>query len=221
MERLSQGGLPMSVINTQRRMRPCISSLIRNTLYPKLEDSEVVQNYPDVRGFAKNVFFLSHNHREGGGGDESASKYNDFEVKMIKDMVIYLLRQGCYTGDGDIIILCAYLGQLARVRDALSDQVTVVLDERDQTALEDQEGEVDNDKTIPAIETVQASRKVKIRTIDNFQGEEGKIVILSLVRNCGDVEDDVPRDKHSAIGFLRSENRSNGTLINIDMTKSH
>jgi hypothetical protein len=48
------------------------------------------------------------------------------------------------------------------VRDALSDQVTVVLDERDQTALEDQEGEVDNDKTIPAIETVQASRKVRM-----------------------------------------------------------
>ena len=97
MERLSVSGLPMSRIDVQRRMRPEISSLIRfdyftftflpyihyqyrNTLYPDLEDHKLVKEYPDVRGIQKNVFFVSHNHRENEGGDDSASKYNTYEV---------------------------------------------------------------------------------------------------------------------------------------------
>ena len=97
MERLSTSGLAMSRIDVQRRMRPSISSLIRfvyifhdsgtaliendsNTLYPGLEDHELVRQYPDVRGIQKNIFFLTHQHRENDGGDDTASKYNRYEV---------------------------------------------------------------------------------------------------------------------------------------------
>lgn len=53
----------------------------RHTLYPTLEDHDLVKQYPHVRGFAKDVFFFSHSHRENGGAEESAgSKYNTFEV---------------------------------------------------------------------------------------------------------------------------------------------
>lgn len=45
-----------------------------------LQDHEIVKQYSPVQGMAKNVFFLSHNHRENGGEDESVSKYNTFEV---------------------------------------------------------------------------------------------------------------------------------------------
>ena len=38
---------------------------------------------------------------------------------MIKDLVLYFLRQGVYNGQGDIAVLCAYLGQLQKVRAAL------------------------------------------------------------------------------------------------------
>ncbi|PKK55543.1 hypothetical protein RhiirC2_802117 [Rhizophagus irregularis] len=41
-------------------------------------------------------------------------------------------------------------------------------------------------------------------TVDNFQGEEAKIVIISLVRNCS--------GKYSSIGFLKSKNKSNVLL---------
>jgi hypothetical protein len=44
-------------------------------------DHDLVKVYPHVRGFGKDVFFLSHNHKENGGADESASKYNIFEVR--------------------------------------------------------------------------------------------------------------------------------------------
>jgi hypothetical protein len=73
----------------------------------------LVKQYPPVRGLVKNVFFLSHNHKESGGED-STSRYNAYEVSialenmasdqfvvcqvdMIKDLVLYLLRYGIAT----------------------------------------------------------------------------------------------------------------------------
>jgi hypothetical protein len=35
------------------------------------------------------------------------------------------------------VVLCAYLGQLAKLRDALANEVAIVIDERDQAALAD------------------------------------------------------------------------------------
>ena len=56
---------------------------------------------------------------------------------MIRDLVIYFLQQGPYDGAGDIAVLCAYLGQLQKVRAALNDlKVAVSVDERDQEHLE-------------------------------------------------------------------------------------
>lgn len=50
------------------------------TLYPRLEDHDLVKNYPHVQGMAKDVFFLTHDHKENGGEDDFVSKYNQFEV---------------------------------------------------------------------------------------------------------------------------------------------
>ena len=56
---------------------------------------------------------------------------------MIRDLVLYFLKQGPYNGAGDIAVLCAYLGQLQKVREALRDiKITVSVDERDQEQLE-------------------------------------------------------------------------------------
>ena len=52
----------------------------RISLYPKLQDHELTKQYPAVRGMAKNLFFMSHEHRETGGGEDSVSKHNMFEV---------------------------------------------------------------------------------------------------------------------------------------------
>ena len=56
---------------------------------------------------------------------------------MIRDLVLYFLKQGPYDGAGDIAVLCAYLGQLQKVRAALKDlKIAVSLDERDEEQLE-------------------------------------------------------------------------------------
>lgn len=112
---------------------------------------------------------------------------------MIRDLVLYLLRlvrfsqseaysyiasrQGCYSDEGDIVVLCAYLGQLARLRDALADDVAVIIDEKDQTALADQECD-DNEEQLQdevAIQRVSVTKRVRLRTVDNYQGEEGRV----------------------------------------------
>lgn len=55
---------------------------------------------------------------------------------MVKDLVMYFLRQGEYNQLGDIAVLCAYLGQLQKVKKALADlQITVAMDERDEEQL--------------------------------------------------------------------------------------
>ena len=96
MERLADNGFPMSQINVQRRMRPTISHHIRygflsvgglplfmfshrTILYPKLEDNEIVERYPNVKGMSKNVMFFTHSNKEDAS-QEAVSKVNTFEV---------------------------------------------------------------------------------------------------------------------------------------------
>ncbi|KAG8871651.1 hypothetical protein FRB98_000619 [Tulasnella sp. 332] len=165
MERLSEMGLRMSRLDVQRRIRPAISHLIRSTLYEHLDDHPLVQQYPHVRGMAKDVFFLDHRHAEEGGGEESVSKSNTFEVLMIKDLVMHFLRQGTYSQSGDIVVLCAYLGQLQKIRLALAKEVTTVIDDRDAAQLVDHE-EQENQATVAdtmskgSVEQVDVSKRV-------------------------------------------------------------
>lgn len=70
-------------------------------------------------------------------------------------------RQGPYSKEGSIVVLCAYLGQLSKVRLALSSEVTVVIDERDEVALAEQGQEQEMDETL--IEQVQVSKRVGLQ----------------------------------------------------------
>ncbi|KAI0092232.1 hypothetical protein BDY19DRAFT_929008 [Irpex rosettiformis] len=202
MERLHDAEMPMTQINVQRRMRPSISHFIRTILYERLEDNEIVFKYPSVQGMRSDVYFLNHTNAEGGAED-SVSKYNDYEVAMIRDLVLYFLRQGVYNGEGDIAVLCAYLGQLQKVRAALRDlKIAVSIDERDEDQLAKQglEEEV-------AFQEVTVAKHIRLGTVDIFQGQEAKIVIVSLVRNTGTFE-----TQSASIGFLKSSNRINVAL---------
>ncbi|KAH9011570.1 hypothetical protein EDB85DRAFT_1108865 [Lactarius pseudohatsudake] len=204
MERLSDGGMSMSQINVQRRMRPSISHFVRTILYPKLEDNDIVRDYPAVHGMEKNVVFFSHDNPENTEVD-SVSKHNMFEVAMIRDLVLYFLKQGPYNGAGDIAVLCAYLGQLQKVRAALKDlEIAVSVDERDEEQLE-RTGLAGGDDI--GFTQVQVAQHIRIGTVDTFQGQEAKIVIISLVRNSGTFE-----EGRASIGFLKSSNRINVAL---------
>ena len=130
---------------------------------------------------------------------------------MIKDLVLYFLRQGPYNGPGDIAVLCAYLGQLQKVRAALRDlKIAVAIDERDaeQLARQELDENVEMEEVLVAkhvrrvsVYAVRVSTifsQVRLGTVDIFQGQEAKIVIVSLVRNSGQVD-----STSASIGFLK------------------
>ncbi|KAK0451445.1 uncharacterized protein EV420DRAFT_1621833 [Desarmillaria tabescens] len=202
MERLADDGFPMSQLNIQRRMRPSISRNIRKILYPNLEDHDLVKKYPPIQGMEHNLFFFTHTNQEKVVGENPVSEVNMFEVKMIVDLVVYFLKQEAYSFPGDIAVLCAYLGQLRELRSALNSlKVAVSVDERDQEPLAREE--IDGEGYM---EQVTVSEHVRLGTVDNFQGKEAKIVIISLVGNSGSFDND------ESIGLLKSSNRINVAL---------
>ncbi|EXX71059.1 uncharacterized protein OCT59_017734 [Rhizophagus irregularis] len=208
-----------SQLLTQRRMRKKeISDLIRYTLYPKLIDGENTARYPNVRGAQRNVYFIDHSNPEDNTGGDLAMKshVNSYEVKMVVEMVKYFVRNG-YTKPEDIAVLTPYLGQMIKIRNALSNSFVVVIDERDAQEIAEMEKKrdsknKDNLKEKDNIDGDQGAtskslkQQVTLRTVDNFQGEEANIVIISLVRNSS------KSDGYDSIGFLKSSNRSNVLL---------
>ena len=100
---------------------------------------------------------------------------------MIKDLVIHLLRsvsvldvdyvlttcsrrQGVYNQDGDIVVLCAYLGQLSEIRRQLANEVVTVVDDRDMVKLaeaeEARQDAPDHTALLTTVEQVKVSHRV-------------------------------------------------------------
>ncbi|CAI5537654.1 unnamed protein product [Closterium sp. Naga37s-1] len=221
--------IPVYTLATQRRMRPEIADLVRYTIYPDLRDHPFVQGYPDVRGMAVNLHFWDHDSPESGRDDPDGgkSKSNAGEAAMVVALATYLLQQG-YAG-GEITILTPYVGQLLKLRQALSQVVDVRLGEGDAEEVEkveDKAGtggggaggrEADGEAAgaevgkgkglgleLAAPKATMANLKdaVRLATVDNFQGEESTVIIISLVRHKPDGD----------IGFLKSPNRTNVLL---------
>ncbi|KAL8277846.1 hypothetical protein RQP46_009665 [Phenoliferia psychrophenolica] len=216
-ERLASLPLPMSLLKTQRRMRPIISSLIKNHLYPELEDAPNVLNYPKVRGMAKDVYFIDHNLLEDRQASQHSSKSNKKEAIWVVDLVRHLLKQGYR--ENEIAVLTPYLGQLTEIRRLLTTESIVVhLDERDLADLADSDTEEAVHIDGGMAQKKSLDSQVILRTVDNFQGEEATIVILSLVRSdTAGVDEEtgivlLDRDAKASIGFLKSSNRTNVAL---------
>jgi superfamily I DNA and/or RNA helicase len=59
-ERRVLKGFPHQTLTEQHRMRPEISSLIRQLTYPDLADAPKTLGRPDLRGFRDSVIFVNH-----------------------------------------------------------------------------------------------------------------------------------------------------------------
>lgn len=197
--------LPFCTLETQRRMHPSISQLIRSTLYPRLSDDPCVAVYPPVAGMRRRLFWFDHDHAEASGDRHdilSTSHENAFEATMAAALVSHLVRQGVYTQE-DIAVLTPYLGQLRRLRSTLGSMFAVQISDRDVAALEATgDGLDDNETSSQHVSKRDLLSALRISTIDNFQGEEAKVVIISLVR-C---------NEQNKCGFLRTSNRINVLL---------
>ena len=176
-------------------MRPEISSLIKET-YPSLQDSPKTRGREHLRGAAHSVVFIDHDEQEQSGGEgETNRKTNTYEVGMVRAMVRYLVQQGYQSTQ--LVVLTPYLGQLQVLQKALSNDWQVLVDQMDLN-------ELSNAGLTPVDVTDTRSRgsTVRVATIDNFQGEEADVVIISLVR-C---------NPNKQIGFLSEDGRVNVLL---------
>lgn len=198
--------MPIAQLNVQRRMRPEIANLIRSTMYDRLQDHPSVASLPDVVGMRENVYWLNHDELEDSSNDDGRIKShsNEWEVGMTKALVRHLVRQGEYKST-DIAVLTPYTGQLQKLRAALSGDFEICLSDRDEETLaRDDFQTVNEDETSPQsrLQKKGLIESLRLATVDNFQGEEAKIVIISLVRSN-------PQQK---VGFLRTKNRINVLL---------
>jgi hypothetical protein len=197
---------PVAQLNVQRRMRPEISQLIRS-VYPKLEDHESVLSLPSVVGMQNNLFWLDHRRDEDSRDDGSRvrSHSNQWEVDMATALVRHLVRQGEYKST-DIALLTPYTGQLRKLRTSLGNDFEICLSERDLETLAADGFEKEEEQTLSnghkAIEKKTLLQTLRLATVDNFQGEEAKVIIVSLVRS----------NSKRKVGFLRTENRINVLL---------
>ncbi|KAL2816292.1 hypothetical protein BJX63DRAFT_143404 [Aspergillus granulosus] len=197
---------PVVQLDQQRRMHPCISSLIRRDLYPKLKDHPKTRHYPEIAGMRRRLFWLDHENPEDPSDPEEPmqSKTNTWEAKMVTALVRHLCRQGKYK-PGEIAVLTPYVGQLKLLKDMLEDTVDLIIIEPDLADLDNLEDELgqaaqgDNNRTVHKGSLLD---QVRMATVDNFQGEEAVVVIISLVRS----------NRFRNCGFLKTPNRINVLL---------
>ena len=199
--------VPYCALAVQRRMHPSISQLVRRTLYPSLQDAPSVDDHPQVSGMRHRLFWMHHAIPENEDAHaQSTSHVNDFECNMAAALVSHLIKQGIYTSD-DIAIITPYLGQLRNIRRKLTGTFEVLLNDRDEEELAQEDQEARQNETSRTTRGNGISRgtllqAVRIATVDNFQGEEAKVVVVSLVRS----------NKDNKPGFLRTSNRINVLL---------
>ena len=210
-ERLAvQDGFPVQVLNIQHRMRPEISAMVRSTTYPSLQDHQSVLGRDRIKGLASVVAFVFHRELESGDEDRAAlgtsSKINLFEVEMVTLTTRYLLWQGY--APSDIVILTPYLGQLAQIQKSLVqykmgvevgdfDRAELARSDFDLAHATQQSNNAEKEGVAPAAGGGRSS--VRVATVDNYQGEESKIILASLVRS----------NEEENIGFLSSAERVN------------
>ncbi|KAM6493099.1 P-loop containing nucleoside triphosphate hydrolase protein [Amanita muscaria] len=203
-ERLVLKGYPHTALSQQHRMRPEISALVRHLTYPDLVDAPGTQGQPDLRGVTDNLIMITHSkpedemteiadQAEAAEGTKS-SKQNMHEVQMILKIVRYLGQQGY--GTDNMVVLTPYLGQLQKLVTALKDETDPVLNDLDSH-------ELVRAGLLSQVDANAKKRPLKLVTIvDNYQGEESDIVIVSLTRS---------NPEHD-IGFMFSPERVNVML---------
>ncbi|ERF69408.1 hypothetical protein EPUS_05953 [Endocarpon pusillum Z07020] len=192
----SSSPMPTSQLNIQRRMHPDIADLTR-LVYPYLQDHPNTTTHPSTNGIAERMFWVDHRMPEAEPSAASKSYTNPYEVAMVTGMVQYLLRLNAYSL-GEIAILTPYNGQLAALHDSLKMTCSVWLSEKDRKGLLDEGLLPESGDDAPrSKDELSMGDLLRIATVDNFQGEEAKVVILSTVRSG------------ERPGFLKTMNRIN------------
>ena len=175
MERLIESGFPYESLAKQNRMRPEFSALLHD-IYPHLEDNlPLVSRNKPLNCIEKSMFFWSHADPE----KKDRTYTNIMEAERVIALVMYLLCNGIRPSD--ITVLAAYLGQTKLLRNMIK---------REKANSPNFFKEFDEYRN-------EQEGFVHVQTIDMYQGDENKYIIISLVRS----------NEEKKIGFLNRMNR--------------
>ncbi|KAL3857871.1 hypothetical protein ACJMK2_012500 [Sinanodonta woodiana] len=192
-ERLIRNGMCYQQLENQHRMRPEIASLLVPHIYKSLKNHESVFKYSDIKGIASNVFFIAHEEEEDNF-DESSRHSNTYEAEFISKLYRHLRLQGYF--QHEITVLSFYKDQVQLLRKKIRK-----LEQRDEFLMNISPERCTENTLIPgdisAKSKIKNKPEVRITAVDNFQGEENRIVLLSLVRS----------NKNKKIGYLQVPNR--------------
>ncbi|KAJ9350269.1 hypothetical protein DTO280E4_8712 [Paecilomyces variotii] len=193
--------LPYAQLNVQRRMHPDISALVRRTLYPALTDHPSTHSHANIGGLSHRAYWFDHRYPESkapAASGATKSFCNNFEVQMVYGLVRYLINTNSYAR-GDIAVLTPYNGQLAELVKCLHGMTNLYLSDKDKESLVD--GGLLDEEDLEKNDRVDVDMldMLRVSTIDNFQGEEAKIIILTTVRS----------NAENSPGFMRTDNRIN------------
>ena len=132
------------------------------------------------------------------GSSMAKSFSNAYEVEMVVGLVEYLINSNEYSYQ-DITILTPYNGQLAAFTHRFRGTCSLWLTEKDRESLIT-DGLLDPEEASFGVKIdIGIGSMLRLATIDNFQGEESKVVILSTVRS----------NFEGRVGFLKTPNRIN------------
>ncbi|KAK3315659.1 P-loop containing nucleoside triphosphate hydrolase protein [Apodospora peruviana] len=198
-ERLIMQGAAHTTLRKQHRMATEISRFPRELTYPDLLDGPDTSDRPEIRGLRDRVVFFNHSKQEQS--DKALrdrrdpglkeSKKNLFESELVLRCVKYFGQQG-YSSQ-QIVVLTPYLGQIRVLQDLLR-----------KNQHDPELSEMDKMEFIRAGLMTEAAAKLdkkplRLSTIDNYQGEESDIVIVSLTRS----------NESGDIGFMFAPERLN------------
>ncbi|XP_037032223.1 NFX1-type zinc finger-containing protein 1-like isoform X2 [Bradysia coprophila] len=127
MERLVKNGIAQNTQNwtqlkVQHRMRTEIAELICPAIYDELENHSDVDQYPNVMGCAKNLFFVQHEHQESQEA-RSKSRFNAYEAKYIIGLLSYFT--ACGYLPTQISVICTYLAQKTLIENTINDDPAI------------------------------------------------------------------------------------------------
>lgn len=186
---------PCSTLATQCRMNLPIARLICPAGHTILRDASAVVESPPLAGIRSRISWFDHkfveSHESSTRDDDSCVNY--FEVEMVTAMVSYIVRQGQYSSH-DIAVITPSSGQLRQLLRRMETETsfTTGVDDRDLESI----WEINSNEhrglstyTGPVFDGPQESDReaartesIRLTTLENFRGEEAKVVIISLVR---------------------------------------
>ncbi|XP_038891794.1 helicase SEN1-like [Benincasa hispida] len=180
-ERLSLLGYSKHLLNTQYRMHPLVSCFPNSKFYGnKILDGSIVMDKEYEKHYLPSPLFGPYSFINVCGGQEESngdgqSKKNMVEVVVVTQIIQMLYKAWCKNKkDLSIGVISPYAAQVSSIQDKFGRKY----------------------------EKNNEGFRVKVKSIDGFQGGEEDVIIISTVRS----------NNGKSIGFLSSTQRTNVAL---------